>query len=423
MSTGTRRRRRLRRWGPGCSAILFIVGFILATTGAAFAYWSVPTLYASPNYALASAASLSAPTSPTATATGASITVGWTLPGTQLAGAQYQVTRISGPGSPVVVCTVASTVTSCGDTALMSRTTYGYSTAAIKSSWQSTVITSSATTTKGSQTITFTSTAPTSARLGGFYTPTATASSGLPVTLTIDATARSVCSIFGSTVVFTASGTCTVDADQPGNANFDAAPQAQQSFTVGKASQTTRFTSTAPTTARVGGTYTATATASSGLPVTLTIDATATAVCSISASTVTFTAPGTCQVNANQSGNTFYDPSPQVQQSFTVSSGPTITITSCNTGSGRRNTVIGTTTVNTGTVTVRWHVGAGIGGAVEGPNPTSNTFSGGSAPFGWSATTANNQLSNQGNQYTAEVTQTDGAGAVSNTATCTANAN
>ncbi|HXO25813.1 MAG TPA: Ig-like domain-containing protein [Thermoanaerobaculia bacterium] len=184
---------------------------------------------------------------------------------------------------------------------------------------------------KGDQTITFTSTAPSGATVGGpTYNVTATASSGLTVTFTIDASAASVCSISGSTVSFTANGTCVIDANQAGNANYNAAPQAQQSFAVGKGNQTITFTSTAPAGAKVGGpTYTVTATASSGLTVAFTIDASASAVCSISGSTVSFTGVGTCVIDANQAGNANYNAAPQVQQSFAVAKGDqTITFTS-----------------------------------------------------------------------------------------------
>ena len=176
---------------------------------------------------------------------------------------------------------------------------------------------------KGSQTITFTSTAPVGATVGGAtYTVTATASSGLPVALTIDPTASAVCSISGSTVSFIGVGTCVIDANQAGDANYNPAPQVQQSFPVGKGSQTITFTSTAPVGATVGGaTYTVTATASSGLPVALTIDPSASAVCSISGSTVSFIGVGTCVIDANQAGNANYNPAPQAQQSFPVGQG------------------------------------------------------------------------------------------------------
>jgi Bacterial Ig domain len=183
----------------------------------------------------------------------------------------------------------------------------------------------------GDQTITFTSTAPASAVVGGpTYTVAATASSGLPVSFTIDASAASVCSISGSSVSFIGTGTCVIDADQAGNANYNAAPQTQQSFGVGKSNQTISFTSTAPTTATVGGaTYTPTATATSGLAVALTIDAASVSVCSISLGVVSFNAIGTCVIDANQAGDASYNPAPQIQQSITVGKGnQTITFTS-----------------------------------------------------------------------------------------------
>src|SRR5207253_1254415 len=186
---------------------------------------------------------------------------------------------------------------------------------------------------KGNQTISFTSTAPVGATVGGpTYTVTATASpSGLPVTFTIDATATSVCSIAGSTVSFIGVGTCVIDANQAGDANYNAAPQVQQSFAVGKGNQTISFTSTAPVGAtEERPTYKVTATASpSGLPVTFTIDATATSVCSIAGSTVSFIGVGTCVIDANQPGNANYNAAPQVQQSFAVGKGnQTISFTS-----------------------------------------------------------------------------------------------
>jgi hypothetical protein len=184
---------------------------------------------------------------------------------------------------------------------------------------------------KGDQTITFTSIAPAAAQLGGpTYDVTATATSGLPVTFTIDASAASVCSISGFTVSFIGAGTCVIDANQAGDANWNAAPQAQQSFAVGKGDQTISFTSTAPAAATAGGaTYNVTATATSGLPVTFAIDAAATSVCSISGSTVSFIGAGTCIIDADQAGDANYNAAPQVQQSFGVGKGDqTISFTS-----------------------------------------------------------------------------------------------
>jgi len=94
---------------------------------------------------------------------------------------------------------------------------------------------------KANQTISFTSTVPSNATVGGAtYTPTATGgASGNAVVFTIDSTASSVCSISAGVVSFTAAGTCVIDANQTGNTNYNAAPQVQQSFTVIPAPDTT----------------------------------------------------------------------------------------------------------------------------------------------------------------------------------------
>ena len=90
---------------------------------------------------------------------------------------------------------------------------------------------------KASQTITFTSSPPTPATFGGSYTPAATGgASGNPVVFSIDSSSDAgVCSISNSgKVSFTGVGTCVLDANQAGNANYNAAAQAQRSFTVSK---------------------------------------------------------------------------------------------------------------------------------------------------------------------------------------------
>src|SRR5439155_9879162 len=126
--------------------------------------------------------------------------------------------------------------TQCDDT-VVAGGTYTYTVTAVlgSGSWTAVSDPSTSVKVKGSQTISFSSTAPTGAVVGGAtYTPSATATSGLPVALAIDASSSSVCSISSGTVSFNSVGTCTVDANQAGNADWNAATQAQQSFTVGK---------------------------------------------------------------------------------------------------------------------------------------------------------------------------------------------
>ncbi len=173
---------------------------------------------------------------------------------------------------------------------------------------------------KKTQTIKFSSTAPTSANLGGTtYTVAATASSGLPVSLTSGT--PWACSLTGATVSFIGAGTCSVDASQAGNTEYDAAPEAQQSFMVGKGSQRTTFISIAPESAAVGGpSYAVKATASSGLVVAFSSGTPS--VCSLESSTVSFIGAGTCTIDAEQAGNSNYDTAPEVRQSFIVGMGP-----------------------------------------------------------------------------------------------------
>jgi len=185
---------------------------------------------------------------------------------------------------------------------------------------------------KQAQTASFTSTAPVGTVFGaGSYTVTATATSGLPVALSIDAAASAIChldgSASGSHVTFTGAGTCVVDANQQGDITYQPAPQAQQSFAIAKAAQTIAFNTIAPAPAVAGGaTYQVLATATSALPVVLSVDASATSICTLDGSTtgshVSFIHAGTCAINANQAGNANYGAAAQMQQSLNVVPGP-----------------------------------------------------------------------------------------------------
>jgi hypothetical protein len=87
---------------------------------------------------------------------------------------------------------------------------------------------------KGSQRIIFTSTAPARATVGGSpYRPAATGgASGSAITFT-SATPK-VCTVAHGLVTFLKIGICTIDANQGGNSEYDAAPTATQTFSVSK---------------------------------------------------------------------------------------------------------------------------------------------------------------------------------------------
>ena len=173
---------------------------------------------------------------------------------------------------------------------------------------------------KGNQTITFAAISTKTFDLSPLAL-SATASSGLTVAFTSATT--SICTVSGTTVTFVTVGTCTINANQAGDTNWNAATQVARSFTISKGTQAISFTSSAPGNAAVGGpAYTPTATATSGLAVTFT--SATTSVCTASGAIITFVGAGTCTINANQAGNTNWNAATQVQQSFTVTGALTI---------------------------------------------------------------------------------------------------
>ena len=174
------------------------------------------------------------------------------------------------------------------------------------------------------QRITFTSSNPSPVQIDDpSYAPTATASSGLAVTIRLDA-ASTGCVLVNGTVSFNAAGTCLVDANQAGDGIWAPAPQVQQSITVNRKSQTITFTSINPSPVHVGAPgYIPQATASSGLVVTFALAPTSTG-CALISGTVSFTAAGTCLIDANQAGNGTWAPAPVVRQSIRVTVNPAV---------------------------------------------------------------------------------------------------
>jgi hypothetical protein len=164
------------------------------------------------------------------------------------------------------------------------------------------------------QSINFTSTVPSPAYVGATYAVTATATSGLLVTFSTST--PGMCSVSGGTVIFIAVGTCTVAADQKGDATHLAAPEQTQSITVVQQPQTIAFSSTAPNQPLGGSTYAVTATASSGLVVSFTSLTPGT--CTVAGSTATFVAAGLCTIAADQAGNAVYLAAPEQTQTITV---------------------------------------------------------------------------------------------------------
>jgi len=168
---------------------------------------------------------------------------------------------------------------------------------------------------KAPQTITF-GTLASRAFGSGTFTVSATASSGLAVTFT--STTTSICTVSSTTVTLVAVGTCTIQAAQAGNANYLAATNIPQSFSITKGTQTITFGALSNR-AFGSGTFALSATASSGLAVTFT--STTTSICTVSSTTVTLVAVGTCTIQAAQAGNANWNAATNVNQSFSITQG------------------------------------------------------------------------------------------------------
>jgi len=170
------------------------------------------------------------------------------------------------------------------------------------------------------QSITF---APLTDRLLGDqpFTISATASSGLPVSFA--SLTPLVCTLSGNSVTLLTTGTCTVEARQPGDASFNPAPPVARSFAVKSAAKSDQSITFGPLADKVLGDlpFALSATASSGLPIHYL--AGPPTICTVEQSTVevsivTLLAAGQCTITATQEGNDAINPATPVMRSFTV---------------------------------------------------------------------------------------------------------
>ena len=150
-------------------------------------------------------------------------------------------------------------------------------------------------------------------------TVSATASSGLPVSFSSSTTA--VCTVSGTSVTLLTPGTCTIQADQAGNASYNAAHRRCSGASRCPDRRARRSRSRAVADATLAQSpVTVSATASSGL--TVSFSSLTTAVCTVSGTSVTLLTIGTCTIQADQAGNGSFNAAPSVRQSFAVTAEP-----------------------------------------------------------------------------------------------------
>ena len=229
--------------------------------------------------------------------------------------------------STPLVCTDGPTVSflTSGTCTLVAHVTAGTTFTAADGTPQSVTVG------KVAQAISFSTVAPANAIVGGpNYVVAATGGASGDAVIFSSAT-PSVCLVTGSTVSFIGQGTCTIDADQSGNANYLDAPQVEQSFFVSVPSpppSPPRITSTCPTTAIVGQNY-GCVIATTGFPVpTITIASLPSGLKSFQSSSLSITVygvptiPGTYLITIAAANNQGL-----AQQTFTlvVEAGPVFT--------------------------------------------------------------------------------------------------
>ncbi len=183
-------------------------------------------------------------------------------------------------------------------------------TKAADANYNAATATESVTVGKAAQAISFTSTAPASPTVGGAsYTVTATGGgSGNPVTFSIDAASTAgACAIASGVVSFTGAGSCIVDANQVGNGNYNAAPQAQQSLTVGQGNQTALTAIANPANIAFNATSALSTTGGTGAGAVSYAVTAGGPFCSITGSTLTGTGVGTCTVTATKAADANYN--------------------------------------------------------------------------------------------------------------------
>ncbi len=206
------------------------------------------------------------------------------------------------------------------------------------------------------QTITFTQAAPASASYYSAFTVAAQSSSGLTVSLSVDSSSIGVCSLGTPSVaggvtsavmaMQSATGICTIDANQAGNRNYNAAAQQQSSATATAATTGGTFMVTNTNDSGFGSLRDAMANAASGdtINFSLAYPATITLASTLSINTsLTISGPGASNVAI--SGN-------NAVQVFSISGGTTVNISGVTIENGNSGGNFGGGFENGGTLTL-----------------------------------------------------------------------
>jgi hypothetical protein len=312
----------------------------------------------------------------------------------------------SGPGGFAASSTLTATTNSSGVatfTNLILNTVGNYTLTATVGSLN--VNSTSFAVSQGTDAITVTSSAPSNAvKNGATFTPTATSTSGVAVTVT--SATGTVCTVASGVVSFPGSGTCTLDFNDPGNSNFAAANQVTLSFAVSATNvQLTTPTGVTLAYGTVAGSLKVTFTGSSNAPggqtytVTTCTNSAMTAACSTNAAFTSGSNFTGLAYTTGSAGTTYYVTVKANSSTGYLASATTTAVSAPDTSQVEAP---GTPTVATGTG----------GGGGTGNITATFSSSGGTAPTSYTATACNNvQMSSTGtgNSCTSQTNYTSGS--------------
>jgi len=147
-------------------------------------------------------------------------------------------------------------------------------------------------------------------RWGDAFIPSATASSGLPVSFSVSG----ACILINGAVYTTSGGSCTVTASQPGGLNFNPAPDVSRTFAIARAGQTITFPPLEGKTFGDPDFVVSAFSSGSSLPVSFA----ASGNCAVSGAIVHLTGAGSCTITASQAGDERWEPAPDVSRTFAI---------------------------------------------------------------------------------------------------------
>ena len=169
------------------------------------------------------------------------------------------------------------------------------------------------------QTITFDQ--PQDTKVGEPVTLSASATSGLTVSLTSDT--PDVCMVSGFAVTTTTASVCVITASQDGDVTYAAAPEVARSFqvTAGQAPQAISFTPPPEVALGVPAAESVALPASAAPGLAVSFTSSTPDVCTVTGATVQTVAGGTCTITATQGGSATYAAATPATQSFPVTTG------------------------------------------------------------------------------------------------------